>query len=131
MFAFMAASIVAVAPLAASAGAQWEGNYTAKSNWDTIDVEIHRTHYNQLRVNLSVGAKDGCVGELEFLAPVPRGEVLFLFPRQREPITDQESGDKCNLTLNKVGNILIVNENECSKEHGAACTFDGRLHSTS
>jgi len=107
---------------------QWEGNYTAQSKWDTGDVEIHRTRYNQLRVNLSVVAKDGCNGDLEFLAPMPKLAQLYLRPDQREPFLAREDSDHCSITLYHVGDTLIVNEHDCSQEHGSACAFEGRYH---
>jgi hypothetical protein len=122
-------SIIAFAALAFSTASGWEGNYMVGNNFGQLDVEIHRTHYGRLRVNISVVAKDGCVGELEYLTPVPPNQQLDLIPQDREPFSERTDGDRCALTINKVGaNMLIVTEHECQMEHGAACTFEGRPH---
>jgi len=60
--------VIGIALAALATVSQWEGNYTAASSWDTGDVEIHRMRGGSLRINLSVAAKDGCVGELGLLA---------------------------------------------------------------
>ena len=126
--------MIGIALAALATVSQWEGNYTAASSWDTGDVEIHRMRGGSLRINLSVAAKDGCVGELEFVAnPKTAGNAdlsqLYLTPRDRADDL-AEAGDQCSLTLFREDNRIIVAEHNCSQEHGAACAFEGRYHRT-
>lgn len=114
---------------------QWEGNYTATSSWDGGDVEIHRMRGGSLRINLSVWAKDGCSGELEFVGnPKTAGNAdltqLYLTSRDRADQFAQPAADQCSLTLFHERNGIIVAEHDCSDEHGAACVFEGRYHRT-
>jgi hypothetical protein len=119
----------AILALTSSAGVHWEGNFHEGPG---NDVEIHRTHYNQLRVNVSGMSRSGCIAEIEFLAPMPKLPELYLLPAQRQPLLDQDPSDHCSLSLDLVGNILIVHEiNDCSKDHGPACGFEGRFHRVS
>ncbi|WP_424360391.1 hypothetical protein [Methylocystis parvus] len=107
--------IVALALVAASGAAAFEGRYVAGSKRYAQDLVVAKRADGRFGVKAEV-ATSGCMGEFEGVGALA-GDALVA-----EAKFENET---CALTLRRTKKGVSVEEDHCLPFHGAACEFSG------